>query len=244
MRTLTGMDRLNTVSRLAGPGAAALKYDILTALLVTAARGGRVEARLSLRLSLLITARYNWRQGSFAVGQKEMARMWGVTERTAKREMAEMRARRWIAVTVPAARGRVAQYRIELTEVMRATLPHWEAVGSDFAARMAGAPEPRHETESGNVVPLRRGDMSELPVEDGSCWPAAAAQLQMQDPAIYAAWFAGLQVLKEESGILTLVAPSRFVADYVRTHFHTRILAVLLAEDRSLRELVIVPPEK
>ncbi|MEJ2031079.1 MAG: hypothetical protein P8X66_14795, partial [Maritimibacter sp.] len=98
----------NHISRIAGPGASAIKYDILTALLVTAAQGSPVEARLALRLSLLITARFNWRQGSFAIGQREIARMWGVTERTAKRELAEMRGRGWITIAVPAARGRVA----------------------------------------------------------------------------------------------------------------------------------------
>mgnify|MGYP001122200213 CR=1 FL=1 len=92
----------------AGPGSQAIKYDILTALLAMASSGPAIEARLSLRLSLLITARFNWRIGTFAVGQREMARMWGVSERTAKREMAAMRALGWIAVAQPSAKGRVA----------------------------------------------------------------------------------------------------------------------------------------
>lgn len=226
-------------SRITGPGAQAIKYDILTALLAMAASGDGVEARLSLRLSLLITARFNWRSGTFAVGQRELARMWSVTERTAKREMAEMRGRGWIVVAVPAARGRVAEYRIELDEVLRATMPHWQAVGPDFAARMAGAPEAEGQG-AGNVVPLRRD--AALPEPDGTAWPAAAVKLQLQDPAVYAAWLSGLVPVDTDAGILTLSAPSRFVAEYVATHFKTRLLAVLLAEDAGLRDLRIIGP--
>lgn len=223
--------------QITGPGAAALKYDIISALLVTASRGDAVEARLALRLSLLITARFNWRTGCFAVGQKEMARMWGVTERTAKREMAHMRGLGWIVVAIPAARGRVAQYKIDLATVLRATMPHWEAIGPDFVARMTDAPTPEASSET-NVVPLRR-DYSPPP-EDGTGWAGAANRLQAQDPAIYGAWFAPLKPLEAESGIFTLLAPSRFHASYVRTHFVTRLLAALTAEDRTIREVQIV----
>jgi hypothetical protein len=224
-------------TRIVGAGASAVKYDVLTALLVTAAQGEPVAARLALRLSLLITARYNWRTGSFAVGQRELARMWGVTERTAKRDMAAMRARGWIVLAVPAARGRVAQYRIELPAVLRETLPHWAAIGPDFVARMSDAPEPASET-GGNVVPLRR-EPAPTVQDDGTGWAAAAAQLQAADRAIYNAWFAGLQPLELSSGILTLLAPSRFVADYVRTHFHTRLLVAAIGANRAVREVQI-----
>jgi hypothetical protein len=227
--------------QITGPGASAIKYDILTALLVTAARGEPAEARLALRLSLLITARFNWRSGCFAVGLKEMARMWGVTERTAKREMAQMRGLGWIVVSVPAARGRVAQYRIELPVILHATMTHWDAVGPDFVARMSNAPEPDAHAET-NVVPLRREVTP--PEDDGSEWARAARRLQAQDPAIYGSWFAPLQPADFESGTLTLVAPSRFIASYVRTHFLTRLLAALTAENRSIRDVQIVTAER
>jgi len=232
---------LGSSQKITGPGSSALKYDILTALLVTAARGDKVESRLALRLSLLITARFNWRLGVFAVGQREMARMWGVTERTAKREVAEMRARGWISIASAAARGRVAQHRIEIPTVMRATMAHWDAVGPDFFARMTDAPEPDGQIAT-NVVPLRR-DAGALPEDDGTGWATAARRLQGQDPAVYSAWFASLRPLDVESGILTLSAPSRFIADYVKTHYHGRILAALVACDQSIREvqIVIVP---
>lgn len=224
-----------------GPSASAVKYDILTALLVTAAQGDAVEARLALRLSLLITARFNWRNGCFAVGQKEMARMWGVTERTAKREMAHLRGLGWISVLVPAARGRVAQHRINLATVLNATMPHWDAVGPDFVARMTNSPEPDEPSKS-NIVPLRR-DMT-LPDNDGTGWAEAAKRLQAQNAPIYGAWFAPLKPLDFESGTFTLLAPSRFHANYVRTHFLTRLLASLTVENRAIRDVQVVADER
>ena len=221
--------------RIAGPGAAALKYDVLTAVLATAAQGDPVESRLALRLSLLITARFNWRAGTFSVGLREMARMWGVTERTAKREIAAMRNRGWIAISTPAARGRVATYLIDLPILLCATMPNWEAVGPDFVARMVGAPEP--EVPS-NVVPLTTRQNS-LPETDETGWAEAAAVLRAQDPTIYEAWFAPLQSLEIEGGVISLASPSRFFADYVLTHYKTRLLAALLAVNCSVRDIHI-----
>ncbi len=222
-------------NRIAGPGSAALKYDILTALLALAAQGDAVEARLALRLSLLITARYNWRSGTFAVGLRELACMWGVTERTAKREMAAMRSRAWIAVAIPAARGRVTTYRIELESVLRTTMPFWESVGPDFVARMVNAPDPEPAV---NVVPLHGASLP-LPEQDGTGWAEAARKLRAQDPAIYGAWLASLLALECESGVLTLVAPTKFQADYVSTHHKTRILAALSGLGCGIRDVVI-----
>lgn len=220
---------------IAGAGSAALKYDFLTGLLALAAQGEPAEARLALRLSLLITARYNWRSGSFSVGLRELARMWGVTERTAKREMSAMRALRWIAVTVPAARGRVATYRVDLPMVLRSTVPYWDAVGPDFSARMVGAPE----TEpASNVVPLHSPPAA-LPKDDGSGWATAAAKLRAQDPAVYDAWFAPLFVVEVDGGVLTMAAPTRFQADYVRTHHKTRLLAAIVSANPGIRDLVV-----
>lgn len=227
--------------KITGPGASALKYDLLTALLVTAARGAPDVARLALRLSLLITARFNWQRESFAVGQKEIARMWGVTERTAKRDMAAMKARGWIAVSVPAARGRVAQHRIALDAVLRETMPHWDAVGPDFVARMTGLPE-QPEVPAGNVVPFQRGQVPAA--AEGTPWQAAAERLRQQDPAVFNAWLAGLVPAGEAQGLLVLMAPSRFVADYVRTHYLTRVIAATVMTDPTIRDVEVTWPDR
>jgi hypothetical protein len=75
-----------------GRNAAAHKYDILTAIGTYALSKGKHEQRLVLRLITLITARYNWGRDELAVGQREIARLWSVDERTVKREMAKLRA--------------------------------------------------------------------------------------------------------------------------------------------------------
>ena len=230
---------LHRAGPVTGPGAGAIKYDILTALLAMANAGDPVEARLALRLSLLITARFNWRHGSFAVGQAEMARMWGVTERTAKREVAALRARGWIVLAVPAARGRVAQYRIDLPGLLAATMPHWDAVGPDFVARMTDTPPPA----DSNVVPLRPAALPEIDSGDETGWSAAAARLARDDSTLFRAWIADLVPEDRVGGRLTLLARSRFAADYVATHHTTRILAALAAEGCGVSELRILSPE-
>ncbi|MEM9250335.1 MAG: DnaA N-terminal domain-containing protein [Pseudomonadota bacterium] len=217
----------------------------MTALLVTAAQGDPVDARLALRLSLLITARYNWQRGTFAVGRREMARLWGVSERTVKRELAQLRSRGWVGVQVPAGRGRVTQYWIDLAALCQATMPHWDAVGPDFAARMVGAPEPAALPET-NVVPLHppRAAASATPCASDNAWTRAQERLAQQDPSVYNAWFACLTVREAGQGdAMHLTAPSRFHADYVRTHFRTRLLAALAPEDPTIRDVRVAAEE-
>ena len=70
-----------------GPNAGALKYDLLTALSVAGLHGTPTEQTSLMRLTALITARYNWRLEEVSVGQDELARLWAVNLRTVKREM-------------------------------------------------------------------------------------------------------------------------------------------------------------
>lgn len=231
-------NNLSLTSKVTGPLSSAIKYDLLTALLVLSAQGDKVEARLALRLSLLITARFNWRKRSFAVGLKEMANMWGVTERTAKREVASLRHLGWVHVLIPPARGRVAQYGINFDELLRCSACFWASVGPDFEARMNQSPEPASE-ERNNVVPLKPVQ-DNLPTEDGSVWSRAVRRLQTQDAAIFNAWFATLYPVELEAGVLTLLAPSRFMADYVTTHFSRKLLTAVAAEDRGVRDVKVI----
>ncbi|SHF64016.1 DnaA N-terminal domain-containing protein [Loktanella atrilutea] len=219
----------------AGPQAGALKYDVLTALLTLAAQGSPVQGRLALRLSLLITARFNWRMGQFCVGQREIARMWGVTERTAKRDLAQMRNLGWISVTIPAARGRVATHAIHFDAVLPDTMPYWTAVGPDFTARMTGAAA-MPEAAVSNVVPLRPAPVV---TGDDGIWAAAIQRLQQDAPALFQAWFSGLRMRTCDGGVLRLVAPTRFIADYVRSHYTGHLMAALLACDPTIKRVEI-----
>ncbi len=74
--------------KLVGRDAAARKYDIITALGSYALAGSKHDHRIVLRFITLVTARYNWARNELAVGQREIARLWAVDERTVKREMA------------------------------------------------------------------------------------------------------------------------------------------------------------
>ncbi|WP_458792897.1 DnaA N-terminal domain-containing protein [Yoonia sp. MH D7] len=221
------------VKRAVGQGAHVLKYDILSALLVLAAQGDAGEGRLALRLSLLITARYDWQRDRFNVGLREIARMWGVTERTAKRDMAQLRVLGWITVSKAAARGRVTEHKINMDVVLRATMPFWEQIGPDFVARLTKAPEPA----SSNIVSLHQGA---APAEDGSLWGRAAQRLHKVDPQTYQAWFARLHQVEREGDVLTVMAPSVFIANYIKTHFSMYLLAHVVAEDATVRRVQVI----
>ncbi len=217
-----------------GPRAAALKYDILTALLSLGLRDKGVDGRLAQRLALLITARLSWRTETFSVGIREIARLWSVTERTAKRELALMRARRWITVQRAPTRGRVTEHRVQLAIVLDATRECWPAVGPDFVARMGQGPN--EQLPDQKVVPFR-GVACQPPVPDGSLWSAASLLIFESDPTLHGAWIAQLVEISSDGGCLVLAAPSRFVGSYVRTHLAGRLLAAVTSIDPSVTQI-------
>lgn len=222
----------------AGRYAASVKYDILTALLTLGQHDTGTPGRLATRLSLLITARYNWRSGTFQVGQREIARLWNVSERTAKREMAALKTLGWIVVRRPAARGRVTVHALDLERMLADTAAIWAAVGPDFEARMLPQPPP---DATSNVVPFGRAGAA--PTDDGTLWAAASARLWREDAAIHAAWFARLIEAERVGGCLILTAPSSFAASYVTVNLSERLLAAISSEDPSVRSVKILAAE-
>lgn len=226
--------------KLAGPEAASQKYDLLTALGAHALGSAPGHQRLVLRLITLVTARYNWRQGVLHVGQREIARLWSVDERTVKREMAKLRSLGWLTVESPARRGRVASYALDLVALRAATRDAWTCVGEDFVSRMRGTTD----TAGGTVVPFPRAETRAPADTDGEepdsgtvgqgtdasgIWATMRRLLSTEDAAVYATWFEALRsVGGSDSGRgLTLVAPSAFHASYVRTHYGDRLLRAL-----------------
>jgi hypothetical protein len=213
--------------KLVGPEGASQKYDILTALGSFALAGPPGTQRLVLRFITLVTARYNWRLEQLSVGQREIARLWSVDERTVKREMAKLRELGWIVLETPARRGRVACYGLDLPAIREATRGAWERVGGDFEARMGGVAPPSDDT----VVPFPRPEgaraeraVPEFAAASDDAWIAISVGLRAEDPAIYANWFEGLRFESGAEGALVLVAPSAFHANYIRTHFADRLL--------------------
>jgi hypothetical protein len=209
---------------LRGPTGAARKYDVLTALGAWGCAAGGHMAVLALRLITLITARYNWASGELAVGQREVARLWAVDERTVKREFARLRALGLLVPVAAAARGRVAVHALDLAALERVTAPIWQAVGPDFAARMAPVAA---------VPPAAAGNIVRFPAAEtaqGGLWARALARLRGADPATARAWLDPLAEGPRAPDRLTLVAPGRFHADYVRTHLLARVAAAVSAE--------------
>ncbi|WP_375264527.1 DnaA N-terminal domain-containing protein [Planktotalea sp.] len=104
---------------------------------------------------------------------------------------------------------------------------------------MTGAPEQEREPADTNVVPLRVSN--ETPIYDNNTgWAMVAERLREQDPAIFNAWLSQLTALEGDDTSITLGAPSKFVAQYVNTHFLQRIKASLVAIEGGQRQIKIL----
>ncbi|MFD1798080.1 DnaA N-terminal domain-containing protein [Paracoccus aurantiacus] len=222
------------VIRPVGREAAAKKYDILSALMAHALAGDQHRQRLVLRLMALITTRYNWQRNELTMGQREIARLWCVDERTVKRDMARLRALGWVQLTRQGARGRVAAHALDLERIMLDTRPEWANIGEDFVARAGGAPPPAGDEK---VVPFRRAPV----VTAGEIWGRARQFLAAEDPAAYEAWFAGLADAGVEQGCLRLIAPTRFHADYISIHLLGRLRVAVSRTDPSITKVLVQP---
>ncbi len=232
--------------RPAGRNAAALKYDLLTALGVMGCGGDKHLQRLVLRFITLIVARYNWQADELCIGQREVAALWAVDERTVKRDFARLRERGWLVPKRAAARGRVAVHGLDLAAILRASRQDWGRVGPDFSARLeapdaaaGAAPDPAAGTGPGNVIAFP-GLAAPRPDGQGA-WARVQRQLAAESPQQYAAWFAALvEDGAGDGGRLRLRAPSRFHAAFVTAHHLPRLSALLRAADPGLAGLEIV----
>lgn len=219
-----------------GQGAAERKYDLLTALGAWGMGQGGAEAMLALRLSTLITARYNWRRDELTTGQREIAALWSVDTRTVKRQMARLRELGWLVLVRQGARGRVAVYRLDTAAILHATRDSFANVGPDFLARMTGdgmgdgtgkdlgvsQRDGQEREQAGNVV--RFPGIAEPDGQDAG-WARISGRLQRANPHTHAAWIAGLAGRVEEDRLI-LRAPSRFHARHVSTHLRDTIYSM------------------
>lgn len=219
--------------RITGAGAAARKYDILTALGTHALAADRSTQRRVLRLITLITARYNWQSGEMAIGRREIARLWSVDERTVKREIGALKALGFLTVHRPAARGRVTVYGLDLSAILAASEGDWSRVGPDFAGRMAEMAG-RSDGQTPTVVPFPSADRSE--------WSRARTALAGTDRARATAWFAPLTRAGRTEGTLHLTAPSGFHADYVNTHLIGEITRAVVDADPTVHAVRVTAP--
>lgn len=231
---------------LTGPHASVLKYDLITALGTHALAKHRNQQRLALRLITLVTARYDWRRDELAVGQREIARLWSVTERTVKREISDLRTRGWLNLKRPAARGRVSVYRLGVEAILIDTEDSRNLVGDDFverAERFSG----RSSTTTGaggqpeNVVRVAFSPKIQQ-VHDSIIpeWPAILDRLRKEDEDRFANWYSRLTATVWREGVLTLTAPNAFIASYVRTHLADLLISAARLELGSSLRVVSI----
>lgn len=212
------------INRFTGPQAGSQKYDLLTAMSVAGLNGSATFQTSMLRLVAVVTARYNWRLDELTVGQREMARMWSVDERTVKREIKRLTGAGILLQLRPGVRGRVAAYRLNLAEIHRLSAPVWDRVGPDFIARMGAEAEAQTAADKPKVVHVNFAQGSGLPdtppERSGADprWGRVLDRLGQSDPGLHASWFAALRFAEYDGGCLRLSAPSAFAAQYVRTH--------------------------
>lgn len=222
--------------RFTGAHAGSQKYDLLTAMAIAGLNGSSGFQTSMLRLVALVTARYNWKLDEFSVGQRDLARMWSVDERTVKREIKRLTQAQVLLQLRPGVRGRVAAYRLNQPEILRLSAPHWTQVGPDFAARMdAAAPEPEAAAEKVVRVDFR----TRSPAESDLRWIRTVANLASQDASLHRNWFSQLSFSSHMEGRLHLKAASSFVAQYVSTHLLRVLFDAALPEFPDLHRIMI-----
>ena len=220
-------------TQLTGPHSGVAKYDLLTALSLLGLHGGPRAQISALRLIALVTARYNWRVNELCVCQRDMARMWGVTERTVKREVKAWIEDRWLNCMRQGVRGRAGAYRLDLVEIHHRAQGLWPLVGTDFVDRMAVEKEGLADS-----VPRLEASRADEVVPRGT-WRAASRRLRLVDPAGHAAWFAPLRLLSEEGGTVKLAAPTRFAVHYIETRLRSK-LAEAVAVEMGLDQRIVL----
>ena len=233
------MSRAYQVARpVTGPSAAAMKYDILSAIGLIGLHGTARDQPSMPRLALLVTARYNWRRNEVSMGQAEMAQLWGVSERTAKREVKFWTECGVLICTRPGVRGRVGAYRLNLSRILELSEPFWPAIGSDYVDRMSFGTIPPAPDDQ-NVVRLPVGRSSHVDPDPQDPWIAVKQSLMLDQPEVYSSWLADLKYEWLAAKHVHVTAPSRFVASYVNGHYAEFIERTLRAEFPDLRKVTI-----
>ncbi|WP_120633136.1 hypothetical protein [Ruegeria sp. EL01] len=227
--------------RFTGLQAGSQKYDLLTAISVAGLNGTPGLQCSMMRLIALITARYNWRADELTVGQKEMARLWSVDERTVKREIKRLTESSILLQLRPGVRGRVAAYRLNYTEIYRLSEPVWRNVGADFESRMeTQTPKPAEKivhVQFGQDKPIA----AEHEVQDlQDPWGRALRRLSESETLLFKSWYCDLQLVETHDQTITLRAPSKFIAQYIQSHHLKPLLGAIQLEFGRIQKVYLL----
>jgi len=224
-------------TRLTGPGAGSEKYDLLTALSVAGLSGSPVQQTSMLRLIALVTARYNWAGEDLTMGHREMAALWSVDERTAKRETKRLIDTGFLAIKRRGARGRVSSYRLCIERIYALSEPVWPQVGPDFADRMAGRGVEPSKPDTPKVVKVVKVDFTRTRGHDPR-WEAVMTLLTEANPARVAAWYSKLLPQSYADGVLCLDAASAYACQYIQTHLMAELQTAARSAYPGLRRML------
>lgn len=214
------------------PRAGAFKHDLLTSLSVAGLHGHPTTQTSLMRLTALITARYNWRVEEVNIGHAELGGLWSVNDGTVKREMKRLPEMGVLTCVRPGVRGRVGAYRLNYRQIYEMSQPVLAAVGPDFEDRMMEVSGARtvvrvdFQTPAPQVMPKPA-----LPPQTlAGVWGAVRRRLKAEHPAIFDSWFAKLVQEACSDHALTLRAPNGIFSRYIETHFAVKLAAAVDAE--------------
>lgn len=180
----------------------------------------------------------------FCVGQRDLARMWNVTERTVKREIKYWLETQVVICKRRGVRGRVGAYRLNYPEIYRQSEPYWAAVGPDFQARMAET----NPMQQSKVVAIDfRSTPSSPPPEAAESddhaapktWRATCQRMRNLHPAHYQNWIGLLSFGGDDGESISLYANNQFVAHYVQTHLTGLIMEAVEATLGPRRRIAV-----
>ena len=221
-----------------GKKSSSTKYDILACIAAHCLSADKTTQRQTLRLIALITARYNWLGNELKIGQKEIARLWAVDTRTVKREVARLKLKGWLEVRHQGARGRVTTYKLNIEKIISSCQPQLSNIGPDFVQRLGAVVEQKEQSKVVNVD-FGQTAAKPVPVREGS-WGDVMAAMRQVNPTQFESWLARLDFVNVDAHILTLRAPSTFVANYVQSHLSDMVLNTAKRAFTDVRRLRIV----
>lgn len=183
------------------------------------------KRRSALRLGLLLTHPQHWRGRDLAISQQDLAELWNVSLRSARRELSRLKTLGWIEDGRKSAPGYIAEYRLLPLRVRLACMPCQERGYTQTASAS--------DTKSTILLPTEAG-----------FWDWFRNRVQCLHPDLDPAWFAPLSVQTTDARGITLLAPNRFHAAHLADRLLPELATELGIPPTALRDIRLVTPAK